>query len=63
MDGGGWQWALITIVGPIVLLLALAWAVLRNKRSRTPEDVSEAGARRVYEEEEQRRRAGSDDSA
>jgi hypothetical protein len=59
---GGWQWALITIVGPIVLVLALAWAVVRNKRSRIPKDVSEAGARRVYEEEEQRRRTG-DDSA
>ena len=63
MGEGGWQWALITIVGPVVLLLALAWAVVRNKRSRIPEDVSEAGARRVYEEEERRRRTGSDESA
>jgi hypothetical protein len=60
MDSGGFSWGLITIVGPILLLIVLAWAVLRNRRSKTRKDVTEAGTRRVYEEEERRRRTGRD---
>jgi cbb3-type cytochrome oxidase subunit 3 len=40
----GSLWTLITIVGPILLILALAWALLRNrKRTR----VSEADTERA----------------
>jgi len=62
MDSGGFSWTLLTIVGPVVLLLALAYALIRNRRSRIPKEVSEAGTRRVYAEEEEKRRTGQDDS-
>ena len=55
------SWTLITVVGPILLLAALAWAMWRNRRAKTPERVTEAGTRRVYAEEERRRREGTDD--
>jgi hypothetical protein len=55
-------WTIVTVVGPILLLAALAWAIFRNRKARTPERVTEAGTRRLYEEEEQRRRTGTDDA-
>ena len=61
MNIGQTGWTLLIIVGPILLLLVLAWAVIRNRRARTPNEVTEAGTRRLYEEEERRRRAGTDD--
>ncbi len=61
MDVGQTGWKLVIIVGPILLLIVLAWAVIRNRRARTPNEVTEAGTRRLYAEEEARRRAGTDD--
>ena len=60
MDAGGFNWTLLTIVGPIVLLLVIAWAVLRNRRSRASDAESEAATRRVYEEEDREHRHESD---
>ena len=54
-------WTLITVVGPILLLAAIAWAMIRNRKAKTPLAVTEAGTRRVYDEEERRRREGTDD--
>jgi hypothetical protein len=60
MDFGGFNWSLLTIVGPLLLLLVIAWAVLRNRKSsRDPVD-SEAATRRVYEEEDRAHRHESD---
>ncbi|HYI49700.1 MAG TPA: hypothetical protein VEX35_14670 [Allosphingosinicella sp.] len=44
----------------MLLLAVLGWAIWRNKKSRIPEEVTEAGTRRVYREEEQARREGRD---
>ena len=55
------MWTLITVVGPILLLAAIAWAMIRNRNSKTPRAVTETGTRRLYAEEEQRRREGTDD--
>ena len=56
MDFGGFNWSLLNIVGPLVLLAVIAWAVLRNRVSRRRSDESEAATRRLYEEEELARR-------
>ena len=55
--------ALMVIVGPILLIAVIAWAVLRNRKSHIPPEVTEAGTRRVYEQEEEKRRSGTDDAA
>jgi hypothetical protein len=60
MDAGGFNWALLNIVGPLVLLLVIAWAVLRNRRSKRDDVDSEAATRRLYEEEDREHRHESD---
>ncbi len=60
MDAGGFNWALLNIVGPLVLLLVIAWAVLRNRRSKRTDVDSEAATRRLYEEEDREHRHESD---
>jgi hypothetical protein len=60
MDSAGFSWTLITIVGPLVLLLVIAWAVLRNRRSGAEEVDCDEATRRVYEEEDREHRHESD---
>ena len=53
MDSGGFNWALINIVGPLLLLLVLAWALLRNRKSSQAEvDRTEQATRDLYKEED-----------
>ena len=55
----GAMWSLVTILGPLLLIAAIVWAVLRN-RSRDGIDRAERGARELrqeIEEEEARRNA------
>ncbi len=54
----------LTIIGPIILLAALVWLVMRSRR-RTGQTTdttveTEAGTRAEYADEEQRRRDGTD---
>ena len=52
MDLGGFNWSLLTIVGPVVLLAVIAWAILRNRTSRASRAETEAATREVYRQEE-----------
>ena len=58
-------WAIMNIVGPIILLIALVWLVMRSRRrpgqatDTTPQ--TERATDNLYKEEEQRRREGTDD--
>ena len=61
MDSSGFNWTLLTIVGPAILAIAILWAVLRNRTSRDTDARSEEGTRRVYEQEEAERRQGGPD--
>jgi hypothetical protein len=61
MDLGGGNWAIINIVGPLLLAAVLLWALLRNRRSRHRDvDRTEQATRDVYREEEEKRRSGDD---
>jgi hypothetical protein len=60
MDSSGWNWAIMDILLPAILLIVLVWAVLRNRSSRRTIDESERGTREVYREEEEKRRSGDD---
>ncbi len=51
---------LISIIGPILLLVALIWLVFMRRSNRTSVDTERA-TRREYAEEELRRRRGIDD--
>ena len=55
----GAMWSLITVLGPLLLIAAIVWAVLRN-RNRAGVDRAERGARELrqeLEDEEARRDA------
>ena len=52
MDLGGASWGIITIVGPLLLLAALAYAVLRNRGSKVSRDETERATRDLYREED-----------
>ena len=64
MDTGGFNWSIMNVVGPILLLVALLWLVLRrNKGGNKGRDVefTERKTDELYEEEERRRREGTDE--
>ena len=52
-------WALMNIVGPVILLVLLLWLVLRG-RSSGKSGRTEQATDQLYDEEEQRRRDGTD---
>ena len=61
MDMGGINWALLTIVGAIVLGGVILWAALRNRTSRPRQDESERATHRLYEEEDRAHRGDDED--
>jgi hypothetical protein len=60
MDGGGFDWTLLTIVGPALLAVVILWALLRNRASRVDRGRTEEATRDLYREEEAERREGSE---
>jgi len=53
MDLGGGSWAILNILGPLLLGAAILWALLRNRKS-TPEERerTEQATRDLYREED-----------
>ncbi|WP_188053950.1 MULTISPECIES: hypothetical protein [unclassified Sphingosinithalassobacter] len=47
----GSQWALLTILGPIVLAAAIIWAILHNRSSRRQRERTEDATHRMYDEQ------------
>ena len=53
MDSGGFNWAILNIVGPLLIVIVLAWAIMRNRKSSRREiDQTEAATRDLYREED-----------
>ena len=52
MDSGGFNWGMITIIAPILMVIVFAWAVMKNRKSKIPMDRTEAGTRELYREED-----------
>lgn len=46
----GWYWILIDIVAPALLIAAIIWIYLRNRRNRGDVDQAERGAKELREE-------------
>lgn len=46
------EWSLMTIVGPILLVLVLAWAMLNNRRSNAEKQQTEDATRMRRAEED-----------
>ena len=52
MDSGGASWGIITIVGPLLMLVVFAWALMRNKKSKTSIEETEQATRDLYRKED-----------
>ncbi len=61
MDASGPLWSIITIIGPLLLIAVLAWAVLRNRSSRAQIEETEQATRDLYREEDRAHRGEDDD--
>ena len=62
MDLGGLGWAIMTIVGPLLLALVVLWAFLRNRKPRRDEiDRTERATHDLYKEEDAVHRGESDE--
>ena len=62
MDMGGLNWSIITIVGPLILVVVLLWAVMRNKTEKVDPGRTEKATHDVYDEEEKARREEDGDA-
>ena len=49
MDSGGANWAIVNIVGPLILAAVLLWVFLRSRRSRETGEETEQATRRLYD--------------
>lgn len=49
--------AIIVIVGPILLAIAIAWAMFHNKGSRREVQATEDATRRMYDEQDREDKA------
>ena len=58
-------WGLMTIIGPVILLVLLVWLMMRSRRqtNQTTDTTrqTEQATHQGYAEEEVRRREGTDD--
>ena len=63
MDTGGINLFVIEVIGAIILLAVIAWAVARTKSKgrQTSNPTTEQATRDLYAEEERRRKDGVDD--
>ncbi|HTH29482.1 MAG TPA: hypothetical protein VL918_13585 [Sphingobium sp.] len=45
-------WAVMTVIGPILLMAVMIWAILRNRQQRTQasQDRTERATRQLYEQ-------------
>jgi hypothetical protein len=63
MDLGGINLFAMEVIGAIILLAIILWAVMRtrSKGKETSNPTTERATRELYEEEERRRKDGIDD--
>lgn len=47
---GSYIWEILVIVGPIVLAIAIAWAMMHNRQSRSEYKRTEAATRDLYQD-------------
>jgi hypothetical protein len=45
-------WLLVTVLGPLLLVAVMAWAFLKNKKSKVDPDVTERATRENYAAEQ-----------
>ena len=63
MDMGGINLFFVEVVGAIILIAVIGWAVMRTKSKgkQTSPERTERATHELYEEEERRRKEGTED--
>ena len=52
MDLGGGSWAILNIVGPLLLAAVVMWALLKNRKSKPSEiERTERATHELYDQE------------
>ncbi|HZG09581.1 MAG TPA: hypothetical protein VEZ70_11440 [Allosphingosinicella sp.] len=51
MDLGGGSWAILNIVGPLLIVVVLAWALFKNKTTKVDVERTERATHELYDEE------------
>ena len=53
MDGGGASWGIITIIAPLLIVIVLAWVVMKNRKAKTTSiERTEQATRDLYRKED-----------
>ena len=52
MDLGGFNWGIILIVAPLLMVIVFAWAAMKNRKSKTSMERTEEGTRELYRQED-----------
>jgi hypothetical protein len=52
MDSGGFNWGIIVILAPLLMVIVFAWAAMKNRKSKISMDRTEEGTRELYREED-----------
>ena len=61
MSQGGFDWTLLTIIGPALLAIVILYALLKNRgASKESKERTEQATHRLYEQEEAERRGSSE---
>lgn len=55
---GGGIWGILVVVGPLLLIAAIAWAALHNRQSKSGEARTEAATHDLYQEQDRADKAG-----
>lgn len=58
MGFGSHLWEIFVIVGPIVLAIAIGWAMLNNRQSRREDRRTEQATRDLYQEQDRADKTG-----
>ena len=53
MDGGGASWGIITIIAPLLIVIVLAYVVMKNRKAKTTSiEHTEQATRDLYRKED-----------
>lgn len=52
MDSGGVNWTIIIIVGPLLMVIVFAYAMMKNRKSKVGVERTEQATRDLYRQED-----------
>ena len=50
MGAGSYGWQILVVVGPLILAIAIAWAMMHNRRTKGQERRTEKATHELYKD-------------